>query len=313
MNQIDYRFTGLHQSLFVGLQITTTLGGIASLLLLISILRKKSLRTLHNSFSIMLALVDFVLCITFSYFTLADMGQTSTTMTYTGCQINGAIVQLCTGLNVLTLNLMAWYHYYIIVLERPEPRLRTFLGVYLVMIVFAITIIGIPFMDSDYPYRLQPSGLWCGIPTNTWDPFDQVSLWCTVVFLLITPFVLAYVYRSIFNTFGLKGKHYNLSLAEINTLTNIQRQIVRRAIVISMSFIVVWTMMAFIFLSSAVSSHLVHWKIDAVAVCLARANTFVSPLVFFSVDSRYRYSLYEFLGISKRFIKQDNPSFNHMT
>ncbi|KAI8927587.1 hypothetical protein BC831DRAFT_451983 [Entophlyctis helioformis] len=80
----------------------------------------------------------------------------------------------------------------------------------------------------------------------------------------------------------------------------VRSALVRRAVIISVSFVVLWFTYAFLFMYQLLWQRQLPPLVDAAIRILVATNAAINPVIFFAVDERYSKSLREWTGNLRR-------------
>ncbi|KAI8903619.1 hypothetical protein EDD86DRAFT_278648 [Gorgonomyces haynaldii] len=305
---VDLQLSSTDRSLFIASQAITITGGLLNLMVLGAFLKRRNLLNTYNAFNLSIVLADLALCFVYTIFTFNEMGRSVTNLTGLNCQIQGYAIEALNSTSVVTLLFYGLYQYQVFVYRRSTYEMKTVLMLLVGVWVFSFGLSTVPWwVPNGSHYVLQPSKLWCGFDYPSREIFNIILTWYNASVLILTPVVLAFTYSSILRVLEKSAESIknHSGVRENKFYIATSRRIVRRAIVVTATFVVIWVLMGFAFAYQGLTAQKIFVAADAGAVLLARTNTLANPLVLILVDNNIKAAVMELFGLSTENIKRD--------
>ncbi|KAI8906397.1 hypothetical protein EDD86DRAFT_210621 [Gorgonomyces haynaldii] len=300
----------VEQSLLVLSLVLTVPGLFLNVLLVVGILRKQSLRTVANSFYVHMAFIDILLSLVLIVWSVLQ-GLSFAVFDRLGCQINGFLIQTVTGMGLTNLLSLAFYHYWVIVRLGETMSWSQVWKLIGWQWFQGIVLSLIPFWGSGYV--VHPSGIWCGLKTESSHPIDMIAVWIDIFFMFLGPVGVGILYTCILaglKNFSRQQKEIADSHHVSKSFANAKRILVYRAMLTTMSFVLEWIVLGTTWGYSAVFKTPISAHLDLISAMIVRANLVVNPLIYLTSDTRFRQSIFQIFGAQELSSFSDPGSYS---
>ncbi|KAI8906026.1 hypothetical protein EDD86DRAFT_65133 [Gorgonomyces haynaldii] len=270
-------------------------------LLVVSILRKRQLRTVPNAFFVHMGIIDACLSLIFTVYAVLQLSGYSL-QEYWSCQVAGILVQVTSGMAMINVLGLALFHYQVICQGKPPWTARWWILFFASQWLQAFVMSSIPFWSKGSGYVLHPSGMFCGVNTISDSGFDFAITWIDIFFMFGGPLTLFWLYYRVSEALErisnkLQGyQTKSLSIPQNETLLNARKLLVARAMITSASFILTWFVLGITWTISAVTRSNISQAADMASALTMRANLSVNPIIYLLTDPRFLQSCKRLLG-----------------
>nr|KAJ3420365.1 hypothetical protein HK105_005756 [Polyrhizophydium stewartii] len=207
-----------------------------------------------------------------------------------------------------TLILISSFHYYIICMGKPRPTPHqvqmVMAGVWLNSIMFSIVPWVFPADWSDW-YVVQTSGMYCHLLATSRKPVTVALVAVLSAMTALMPVMIFGMYWAVLakirSSDRSSGRAASTKTAAAPTAQSlaVRALLVRRAILITITFVVLWFTYSTLFFYQMITRMRLSALLDATIRQVVSLNAAMNPILFFVVEPRYRRSLQQFVAQTK--------------
>ncbi|KAI8928727.1 hypothetical protein BC831DRAFT_509784 [Entophlyctis helioformis] len=281
-----------------------TAGVLLNTVLLLAMSRSRYSAAPANVPHVHLAMINLAACVGKLAVSIPSLILGHYPFAHLGCQIEGFLVQVLSGLAKLTVLAAAISPYFVVALSRPSMSRSQSVAVLVACWLFMLVTSSFPFMrshsreDQDQaagvtvpPYVVQASGVYCHLDFTSNDPLTLTVCVADAIIISIMPFVIG----------GLYG-HISIKLRQLasrmrtkrkkRTAAELESMMARRGLVMSASQIVCWFVSAFRMCSELLNRRRVHPLANVVEYILIALSHVVYVVAMIFDDKRIRSALW---------------------
>jgi hypothetical protein len=275
--------------------IITAFGTLSNSIILFSVAANRTNITSYSIFIITLNTLDWLLCISTFIFNTLNLMHRGWATGIIGCTITHYISYGAAGGSLLIIACIALERYMAVCWRKPLST-KSSLRIVLITSLYGpliSTLVPLPFGAISDSYALVPSMLtclpyWAGKGTGA-----QVLAINAVIVILLSLFANAYMNIAVV-------AFYMKRISMTNTrISDQERQLLKRAIILSVAYFVMWGPYGFMVLYSVTTHKQPHWFLDGMVSILVYLNSATNPILLYICDGRARKNVQSFLGFGK--------------